>query len=204
MELLKVVSEVSEKSKPEVNNFKDIKPETDITPKETKGFWDKLFNEMESEGNPEADNSKEKLEKTLSDYFQDLKDKSEMPDTFPDNPFEASDLEKISPEANAKMREEFADNKQDLIKQWEDKNGCSWPTYKDDVWITNKHGDPVLVRQAGAKYDAHHIQPLGMGGKNEVSNLTPLSADIHYDHRGVHAIGSPYDKLDKLLGGIGQ
>ena len=48
-------------------------------------------------------------------------------------------------------------------------------------------------------YDAHHIQPLGLGGKNEISNITPLHADIHYDSRGIHEKDSAYSKIVNLL-----
>lgn len=76
-----------------------------------------------------------------------------------------------------------------------------WPKYTEDVYITNVRGAQVKIREAGQDYDAHHIHPLGLGGKNEASNLTPLRADVHFDHRGVHQEGSPYDQLNKMLGG---
>ena len=41
-----------------------------------------------------------------------------------------------------------------------------------------------------------------MGGKNEASNITPLHAEVHYDKQGVHALDSPYSKLDQMLGGM--
>ncbi len=195
--------EKAEIKAPSPEGFKEIKPETGITPKEAKEFWDKQFSEMKSD-NESTETPNEKLDSALKDYIQDLKAKSEVADTIPDHPFEASDLQKISPEQKALAREEFDDKKKDLISQWEDAHNCSWPTYKEDVYITNKHGDQVLIREAGSRFDAHHIQSLSLGGKNEVSNITPLSADIHYDHRGVHAPGSPYDKLDKMVGGVAQ
>lgn len=194
--------EISEMKKPEVENYKDIKPESDITAKNAKDFWKNEFEDLRNTDVSSEEMAEAKLEKTLSDYFKDLKEKSDVKDTVPDEPFEASDLKKISPEENAIMREEFSECKKDLIQQWEEKNDCSWPTYKEDVYITNKSGERIKIREAGSRYDAHHIQPLGMGGKNEVSNITPLRADVHYDHRGVHELGSPYDKLDKMLGGM--
>jgi len=42
MELL-TKPEVSEMKNPESNGYKGIKPETNITPKEAKGFWNKVF-----------------------------------------------------------------------------------------------------------------------------------------------------------------
>ena len=76
-----------------------------------------------------------------------------------------------------------------------------WPKYIEDVYIINSRGVLVKIREAGQDYDAHHIHPLSLGGKNEAGNITPLRADYHMDHLGVHSKGSPYDQLNKLLGG---
>lgn len=135
---------------------------------------------------------------TLDEYFDDLKSKSEFPDTIPDKPFEVSDMEKISPEKNAEMREEFDSMKNELKKQWEQENGRPWPKYEHDVYSANGK----LIRKAGSDYDVHHIQPLGLGGKNEVSNITPLNAEVHYDKQGIHSPDSPYSKLNSMLGGM--
>lgn len=137
------------------------------------------------------------LEKTVDQYVDDLKNKSECPETIPNRPFEASDLKKLPPEEVAKQREEFIANKADLKKQWEKEHGRPWPKYEHDVYSANGK----LIRKAGSDYDAHHIQPLSMGGKNEVKNITPLNAEVHYDKQGIHSQDSPYSKLDKMLGG---
>lgn len=138
------------------------------------------------------------LEDIMDDYFKDLREKSEYPETIPEKPFEVSDLEKLSPEEVAKKRDEFDDKKAELKRQWEEENGCSWPKYEKDIYSTNGK----LIRKEGNDYDAHHIQPLGMNGKNEASNITPLSAEVHYDKQGIHSPDSPYSEMDKLLGGI--
>ncbi len=135
------------------------------------------------------------VECTLGKYFDDLKSKSEVPDTIPDKPFKVNDFEKLSPEKNQAMREEFMGVKGELKKQWEEKNGKSWPKYDKDIYSANDK----LIRKAGSDYDAHHIQPLGLGGKNEVDNITPLNAEVHYDKQGIHSQDSPYSKLDKML-----
>lgn len=195
------VKEISEKS--EVNEYKEIKSEGAVDFQTAKTFWDNLFcseKPVETDTTTEADendNSEEDLEQTLDKYFEDLKDKSECPETIPDRPFEVSDLEKLSPEEVAKRREEFDDCKADLKKQWEEEHGRPWPKYEHDVYSANGK----LIRKAGSDYDAHHIQPLGMGGKNEVKNITPLNAEVHYDKQGVHSPDSPYSKMDKMLGG---
>lgn len=152
----------------------------------------------ESDETNENDNSEENLEKVLEDYFDDLKNKSECPETIPDKPFEVSDLKKRTPEENAEKRAEFDDKKEQLKREWEEANGRPWPKYDHDVYSANGK----LIRKAGSDYDAHHIQPLGMGGENEASNITPLSAEVHYDKQGVHAPDSPYRKMDQILGGM--
>ena len=98
------------------------------------------------------------------------------------------------------MHEEFESKKYSLRKQWEETNHREWPRYENDIYITTESGGKIILRKAGQLYDMHHIQPLGLGGKNEVSNITPISADLHQDHHGIHATGTPYDQLVKMLG----
>lgn len=137
----------------------------------------------------------ENIESNLYNYFDDLKKRSNCPDTIKERPFESRDLKKLSPEETAAKRDEFDDKKSDLKKQWAEEHGQPWPKYDSDVYSSNGK----MIRKAGGDYDAHHIQPLGMGGKNEASNITPLHANEHYDKQGVHAPDSPYSKLDKML-----
>lgn len=152
-----------------------------------------------NEYNPDKESDvKDNADKIIEDYFNDLKDKSDCPETLPEKPFDVSDLHKRTPEENAAARNEFDDKKADLKKEWEKENGRPWPKYEHDVYSSNGR----LIRTAGSDYDAHHIQPLSMGGKNEVKNITPLNAEVHYDKQGVHAPDSPYSRLDKILGGI--
>lgn len=197
--------EIVEMPGQEVEGYKEIKPNGEMSIQEAKEYWDNLFKaggettDTQEGGEPAEDDNPEKdLEEVLEDYFEDLKEKSDCPETIPDRPFEASDLEKRSPEENAEMREEFDDKKADLKREWEEVNGRPWPKYEEDVYSPSGK----LIRKAGSDYDAHHIQPLGMGGKNEVSNITPLHVEAHYDKQGVHAPDSPYSKLDQMLGGM--
>ena len=183
----------------ETGTYKDIKPENEETTSEADDFWDDLFSDDVEDGELEEDGEVEDdLENTLDEYFEDLKEKSECPDTIEDRPFDVDDLEKQPPEKTVEMRDEFDDLKATLKKQWEEKYGRPWPKYDHDIYSSNGK----LIRKAGSDYDAHHIQPLGMGGKNEVSNITPLNAEVHYDKQGVHAPDSPYSRLDKMLGGV--
>lgn len=136
------------------------------------------------------------LDETVNNYFDDLRGRSEYPETIQDRPFEADDLRKLSPEETAEKRDEFDDKKSDLKNQWAEENDRPWPTYNDDVYSSNGK----LIRHAGGDHDAHHIQPLSLGGENDVSNITPLHASEHYDRQGVHAPDSPYSKIDSMLG----
>lgn len=151
----------------------------------------------ESTDRGESDNIEKRIEKIIDDYIKDLKNNSECPETIPDKSFEASGLKKETPEEIAEKRVDFDNKKLQLKKDWEKVNGCSWPKYKENVYSSNGK----LIRKAGSDYDAHHIQPLSMGGKNVASNITPLHADVHYDKQGVHASDSPCSKLNQMLRG---
>ena len=203
------MKETTEVKKPEVENYKEIKPDSGITVSEAKDFWDNKFTSMEEKvNNKETDHSDSQegknhenetkdLNECVNDYFDDIRSKSECPDTLPEKPFNASELKQRSPEENSKMREEFDDMKSDLKRQWEEKNGQEWPKYKEDVYSESEK----LIRKAGSDYDAHHIHPLSLGGRNEVDNITPLHAQNHYDKQGVHSPDSPYSRITQFFGG---
>ena len=190
--------EVLESKPIESEGYKEIKSENELSVDEAKAYIEKLFADKEESEDMESDNPEKQIEKTLDEYFDDLKEKSECSETIPDEPFKPGDLRKISPEENAERREVFEEKKRQLKKEWEEANGRPWPKYENDVYSANGK----LIRKAGSDYDAHHIQPLGMGGKNVASNITPLNAEVHYDKQGVHSADSPYSKLDQILGGM--
>ena len=58
------------------------------------------------------------------------------------------------------------------------------------------------IFRKGDRFDAHHLQPLNVGGKNEVSNITPLHAEVHFEHSGVHITDGPCDRMCKMVGGM--
>lgn len=201
-------SDINEITEPCMENYKEIKPEGKITPEEAEIFWtEKMEASLKEADNisdynetEESDKEEQNIEKIKEEYIADIKERSECPETIPDNPFEVSDLEKITPEKNAERREEFGDSKQQLKKAWEEIFGREWPKCEEDVYSENGK----LLRKKGSDYDAHHIQPLGMGGKNEATNITPLHVEQHYDKKGIHSPDSPYSKLNELLGGENQ
>lgn len=81
-----------------------------------------------------------------------------------------------------------------LHRQWEIVNGREWPRCEKD--IVNAAG--IVVKKAGTLYDAHHIKPLCLGGKNEAENITPLSMDKHLTTEGIHRKGGACDRMTKL------
>lgn len=186
-----------EKAKVEHETVKDIKVETNLHISEAVKILQSFYKEMNDSGK-EADAKdiiEKEIEKLTKEYLDDLKKNSECPETISDEPLKPEDLKKRPPEETKELRKEFNSEKARLIEEWEKENGREWPVYATDIY--NEYGE--IVKRKGWKYDAHHIQPLSLGGKNEASNITPLRYDIHSDHKGVHAIGSPYDRLEKLL-----
>ncbi|MBO6179906.1 MAG: hypothetical protein J6O04_12075 [Selenomonadaceae bacterium] len=202
MKEVATIKDSGENSFSSPDKYGDIKPSGEITATESKEYFSEKFNENLDKSLKQETamfvkvEKYDKLEKTTTEYFEDLKEKSEFPETIPEKPFEVSDLKRRTPEENALMREDFDDKKADLKNEWSEKNGVEWPTYNEDVYSSNGR----LIRKSGADYDAHHIQPLSMGGMNEAENITPLSAENHYDRQGVHSPESPYSQLEQMLG----
>lgn len=187
------VEKIAEKTVEKTVTFFDVfeesieveKSEIAKKSEEIKVFWESL------DVTPKNDDKEEQIEKLRQEYMDDLKENSEYPDTIQDD---GEPYERISSEENAEKRAEFNANKEMLIKEWENKNGKEWPRYKEDIIVNGK-----VIRKAGDRYDAHHIHPLSLGGKNTAENITPISAEKHFDKQGVHAHNSPYGKLEKTL-----
>lgn len=181
----------------EQETVKNVKTDANLHISEAVKILQSLYEGIKDSGK-EADvneDAEKDIEKLTKEYIEDLKKNSECPETIPDEPFKPEDLKKRSPEETKELRKEFNTEKERLIAEWEKENGREWPIYENDIY--NEYGE--IVKKKGWKYDAHHIQPLSMGGKNEASNITPLRYDVHSDHKGVHAPDSPYDELEKLL-----
>lgn len=206
---LKMLHETRDIKARDSEGFKKIQPESKMSGNEARSFWDDVFRGsgegkgiknselIENEQKHERRDDKQDIKVLTDDYAKDLKDRSPCPDTLPDKPFSPDDLEKRSPEENANERQDFDEKKSDLKKQWEELHDRPWPKYEHDVYSENGK----LIRKAGTDYDAHHIHPLSLGGKNEVSNITPMHASDHYDKQGIHAPNSPYSKLESSRGG---
>jgi hypothetical protein len=154
-------------------------------------FWDAIVG---NDGIIVEVDKAEQIDKLRREYIDNLKTNSEYPDTIKDD---GAVYEKLTPEETSDKRAEFNTNKERLIKEWKDENGIEWPHYKEDVYVNDK-----LVRKAGDRYDAHHVNPLSFGGKNEANNISPIHAEKHFDKQGVHAPDSPYGKLERALQGV--
>lgn len=141
----------------------------------------------------------QEVKECKKEYVEDLVSRSEVPKTLDQEKLLENEYRRIAPEENASMRTEFAQSRMELRKEWERNTGLEWPRYKENVYLPGKD---TPYRRAGDAYDAHHIQPLGLGGKNDARNLTPIHALDHADKMGIHASGSPYDKLEKMTGAV--
>jgi hypothetical protein len=108
---------------------------------------------------------------------------------------QSQNLERRRPEQVAEARSEFNKTRNELIDKWEETNQRKWPTYDEDV--TTAEGK--IIRKAGDRYDAHHVQPLELGGKNTAENITPMHAKDHFDKQGIHRPGGAYDNMVKAV-----
>ena len=138
------------------------------------------------------DTNEKNLSELGQNYMNDLRKKSEYPQTLKDTRVNPEEWRKISPEDSRKMREDFNSKRDGIKHDWEDKNGMSWPKYSEDVYSPKG----IRTRRKGQDYDAHHIQPLSCGGKNEVSNITPLHSEAHKD---IHAPDGSCGKIQKEM-----
>lgn len=140
--------------------------------------------------------SPKELSELTKEYIADLKKKAKFPDTISDDCLAMEKIELQSPDKVAELREEFDDKKDDLRNEWEKLHGQEWPRYTEqDIKELN-----LTDRQPGNRYDAHHIQPLQLGGKNEASNITPIDRNAHSE---IHSKeGSCKAMVDKVVGGI--
>lgn len=145
-------------------------------------------------------NEADEISSEVRKAVDDVKSFSECPETISDDVFDLDNLEVKPPEAVKTTREEFNRVKDDLISEWESKMGLPWPTYAHDVYSPNGY----LIRKAGQRFDAHHVQPLKLGGKNVAENITPMHVDVHYDSYGVHASDGPYEAIFKMLEGAAR
>ena len=141
----------------------------------------------------ELESIKEELDELQDEYNNELKELSEYPETIKNTDLE--DWNKISEYENQNMRLDYKLNKNNMIDQWEINNDKEWPVYNEEVY--SKNGN--LIRNAGDRYDAHHIKPLEFGGENLFDNLTPMHAKDHYDHSGIHSSDGIYGKIKDTL-----
>lgn len=163
-----------------------------------KKLENKSFNPDKRIEVPEAEANVNKLESNVDvngafkDYIDDVKLKSEYPETVKIKADEIQ-LRDCSKETKEK-RVEFEKMKRALIKEWEEKYGREFPREQKDVVSENGK----ILRKAGSRYELHHIVPLSLGGDNSLDNLTPMSYSAHKE---LHGAGSAYSKLRSSVKG---
>lgn len=200
-------NETSDIKEPSVEKFDDSKAKSEMSFKEAEEFWKKEFHDLAEQAKAETqgkhdvsmndkqlDIQSRDLSDLIKDYIDDLKNKSECPDTIPSDAIDTTKLEIKTPEEVAEKREEFDDNKKNLRKEWENINNKEWPKYENDV--TNSEGK--VIRKAGDNYDAHHIRPLQLGGDNTAENITPMDVKSHSE---VHSSGGSCNSLVERVKG---
>lgn len=202
------INNPSDVKMPSVENVKEINASDKKAFKEAESFWEKEFQDQAEQAKVEPHNNTDLSSKIdtqdvqskdivqiVKDYIQDLKSKSDYPDTISDDAIDTSDLEVQPPDKVADKREEFVDKKDQLRKEWEELNHQEWPKYKEDV----VNADGKVIRKAGDNYDAHHIKPLHLGGDNTASNITPLDVK---SHKEIHSSsGSCNALVESVKGG---
>ena len=129
----------------------------------------------------------------FKDYIDDVKSKSEYPETVKIKADEIQ-LREVPKEEVAEKRKDFEKKKKELIKAWEEKYGREFPKEQKDVVSE----DGTILKKAGSRYELHHIVPLKLGGDNSLDNLTPMSYSAHKE---LHGAGSAYSKLRSAVKG---
>lgn len=163
-----------------------------------KKLEDKSFDPDKRIEVPGAEVNVNKLESNVDvnsafkDYIDDVKSKSEYPETVKIKADEIQ-LRDCSKETKEK-RVEFERVKRARIKEWEEKYGREFPKEQKDV--VSKDG--TILKKAGSRYELHHIVPLSLGGDNSLDNLTPMSYSAHKE---LHGAGSAYSKLRSAVKG---
>ena len=163
-----------------------------------KKLEDKSFDPDKRIEVPGAEANVNKLESNVDvnsafkDYIDDVKSKSEYPETVKIKADEIQ-LRDCSKETK-ENRVEFERVKRARIKEWEEKYGREFPKEQKDV--VSKDG--TILKKAGSRYELHHIVPLSLGGNNSLDNLTPMSYSAHKE---LHGAGSAYSKLRSAVKG---
>lgn len=172
-----------------------IKPETKLSRADEEKFKEQLFDLKSSDYKNNEINAIELKDQLI----KELTDNSDYPETI-NKEVDLSECKTLSTVENRSSREAFDKNKNQLKKEWADKNEQSWPKYESDVIIKDRNGNDKVIRKAGMDYDVHHIVPLKINGENVVDNITPLHC---LNHQEVHKVDGACDKLVKTIGGNG-
>lgn len=169
----------------------DIGKRVDVT-KNKSGFVEKGVDIgkriVPKEMNPIREIASKDISEAIGEYLTDLKSKSVFGDMISKDYLKPEKLVVQPADIVKELRGRFVIDKDKIRTEWEKINNREWPKYKED--ILNGRGE--VIKKAGDNYDAHHIQPLKLGGTNEVSNIMPLDTTKHMD---IHSNSGSCKKL---------
>jgi predicted ribonuclease toxin of YeeF-YezG toxin-antitoxin module len=95
---------------------------------------------------------------------------------------------RLTPDENRQHRREFGKVRAELISEWEEHCGMKWPTYPEDKIYNGK-----VIRQKGAKFDAHELILCSWNSPHVWYNLTPCATPEHQQQ--IHGKGSMANKI---------
>ncbi|APM40253.1 hypothetical protein [Clostridium kluyveri] len=154
------------------------------TIKSAHNFGEDLFSLIKGEGNKGASKA---INPEWQSYFEDIEantgrnltheQKNSVIEEIGKNPHN----QKLTGQAYKDHRADFNNQKDDLILEWEQNTGQTWPTYENDV--LSKNGNVYI--KAGDKYDAHEIIPNVYNSPLEWWNLHPAARPGEHQG-GVH------------------
>ena len=74
---------------------------------------------------------KNQLKESVDQYKKELVENSPFPETLNLDELDFENIEKVPKEKLREMRDEFKNNKEALISEWERRTGKEWPRYKE-------------------------------------------------------------------------
>ena len=96
------------------------------------------------------------------------------------NALKEVEFKKITPDVLEKNRKSWKNNKDKLIKEWEQNTGQKWPKHQ----IGEKVRGRIITTEQ--YYEGHHLIQLDHGGPNFWWNIHPMRDT---DHIEVHTTG---------------
>lgn len=155
-------TEIAETKNPESKGYREIKPESDMTVKEARGFWDKVFGNKEADETSKTVNDGENLEKGKI-YYDDNGEKYREGDELePNKKFKVNDYQYETDEYGRTISAEGTLRLRD-------------PDFKRNV-------DTMEVVGKGNQKEGDHVSHLfayRFGGSGGIENLVAMDAKLN-------------------------